>query len=40
MWGLLGFLGWGSFYKHKRITLGKNGAVHIIALNYDNVLAS
>ena len=26
MWGLLGFLGWGSLYKHKRITPGKNGA--------------
>ena len=26
VWGLLGFLGWGSLYKHKRITLGKNGA--------------
>ena len=23
VWGLLGFLGWGSLYKHKRITLGK-----------------
>ena len=26
VWGLLGFLGWGSLYEHKRITLGKNGA--------------
>ena len=25
--GLQGFMGWGSLYKHKRITLGKNGAV-------------
>ena len=23
VWGLMGFLGWGSLYKHKRITLGK-----------------
>ena len=23
VWALLGFLGWGSLYKHKRITLGK-----------------
>ena len=23
VWGLLGFWGWGSLYKHKRITLGK-----------------
>ena len=23
MWGLLGFLGWGSLYKRKRITMGK-----------------
>ena len=27
VWDLLGFLGWGSLYKHKRITLGKNGAI-------------
>ena len=24
VWGLLGFWGWGSLYKHRRITLGKN----------------
>ena len=24
--GLLGFLGWGCLYKHKRVTMGKNGA--------------
>ena len=23
VWGLLGFLGWSSLYKHKRITQGK-----------------
>ena len=23
VWGLLGFLGWGSVYKHERITLAK-----------------
>ena len=28
--GLLGFLSWGSLCKHKRITLGKNGAVIIV----------
>ena len=26
VWGLLGYLGWGSLYKHKKITLGKNVA--------------
>ena len=26
VWGFLGFLGLGSLYKHKRITMGKNGA--------------
>ena len=27
VWGLLGFLGWGSLYKHKRITLGKKSCL-------------
>ena len=27
--GLLGFLGWGTLYKHKRLTLQKKGAVRI-----------
>ena len=26
VWGLLGFSGWGSLYKHEGITLGKNDA--------------
>ena len=29
--GPSGFLGWGSLYKHKRITPGKNGAFTIYA---------
>ena len=31
VWGLLGFLGWGSLYKHKRITLGKTWCVYNIS---------
>ena len=31
VWGLLGFLGWGSLYKHIRITLGKNGVFGIMS---------
>ena len=37
MWGFLVFLGWGSLYKHKRITLGKKLCLCdtvIIADNY------
>ena len=38
VWGLLGFLGWGSLYKHKRITLGKNGALVQSCISTDHDL--
>ena len=32
VWGVLGFLGWGSLYKHGRIALGRKNLARIQVL--------
>ena len=34
VWGLLGFMGWGSLYEHKRINLGKEFAQFSIQVTW------